>query len=400
MTDKMIGRVFDTKVLGTMALTIAFAACSTFLIGQACSQSYPSKPVRLIVPFPRGWQPGSRRWGCFGGGDGLRPPGLWHRAQCWLAMALTALMPFAATTAYSQTYPSKPVRLIVPFPPGGGTEPIARLLSAKFPESFGQQLIVDNRPGAGTTIGVEQAAKAPPDGYTLLLGSVANTISVGLYRKLNFDLAKDFAPITLLGTTPGILVVHPTLPVKTVKDLVALAKARPGQLAYSSSGNGTPNHLSGELFDFLTGVKLIHVPYKGGGPSIIALLSGEVSLCFASMPSAIEYVRNGKMRALAVTTAQRSPSLPQVPTVIESGVPGYEAETWYGLSAPTGTAKDILARLHAEFVKIAGVPDVKDRMENIGVQARTSTPEEYGAFTRREIEKWAKVIKAANMRAD
>ncbi len=316
------------------------------------------------------------------------------------AIALTTLMGVCATVAYSQTYPVKPVRLIVPFPPGGGTEPIARLLSAKFSDVFGQQLIVDNRPGAGTTIGVELVAKSPADGYTLLLGSVANAISAGLYAKLNFDLTKDFAPITLLGTTPGILVVHPTLPVKSVKELIALAKVRPAQLAYSSSGNGTPNHLSGELFDYMTGVRLIHVPYKGGGPSIIALLSGEVSLCFASMPSAIEYVRTGKMRALAVTTVQRSPSLPQLPTINESGVPGYEAEPWYGLSAPAGTPKDILARLHTETVKIVALPDVKDRMENMGIQPRTLTPAEYGAFTRREIEKWAKVIRAANMRAD
>jgi tripartite-type tricarboxylate transporter receptor subunit TctC len=315
----------------------------------------------------------------------------------WLIAILAVLLLCSAAQAQ---YPLKPVRLIVAFPPGGGMDPIARTLSAKFPDSFGQQLVIDYRPGAGTTIGVELAAKSPADGYTLLLGGVANAISVSLYSKVNFDLAKDFAPITKLATSPGLLVVHPTLPVKTVKELIALAKARPGQLVYSSAGNGTPNHLSGELFDYMTGVKMVHVPYKGGGPSIIALLSGEVSLSFASMPSAIEYVKVGRLRALAVTVAQRSAALPNLPTISEAGVPGYEAETWYGLQAPAATPKDVIARLNAEAVKIFAMADVKDRLDKVGYIARTSTPDEYGGFVRREIEKWGKVIKAANIRAD
>ena len=297
-------------------------------------------------------------------------------------------------------YPEKPLRLIVPFPPGGGTEPIARILSQKLAEAFGHQVIIDNRPGAGTTIGADLAAKSPPDGYTLFLGSIANAISAVLYSKLNYDLVRDFAPITLLATTPGVLVVHPTLPVKSVKDLIALAKSRPGQLAYSSSGNGSPNHLAGELFKYMTGVKMIHVPYKGGGPSTIALLSGEVSLCFASMPSAIAHIRAGKLRALAVTTAQRLQSMPALATIGEAGVPGYEAEIWYGLSAPARTPKEIIARLHAESVKALALADVKERLDSMGYLVRTSTAEEYAAFTQSEIEKWKKVVKAADMHTD
>ena len=305
----------------------------------------------------------------------------------------------AAPPAEAQ-YPVRPVRLIVAFPPGGGMDPIARTLSQRFPDAFGQQMVIDYRPGAGTTIGVELAAKSPADGYTLLLGGVANAISVSLYSRVNFDLARDFAPITLLATSPGLLVAHPTLPVKSVRELIALAGARPGQIVYSSSGSGTPNHLSGELFDYMTGVKMVHVPYKGGGPSIIALLSGEVSLCFASMASAIEYVKAGRLRALAVTTAQRSAALPDLPTIGEAGVPGYEAETWYGLLAPAATPRDIIARLHLEAVKIMALSDVKERLDKVGYLARTSTPGEYGIFIRKEIEKWGKVIKAASIRAD
>jgi tripartite-type tricarboxylate transporter receptor subunit TctC len=296
-------------------------------------------------------------------------------------------------------YPDKPLRLIVPFPPGGATDPLARMLSQKLAAVFGQQVVVDNRSGAGTTIGAEIAAKSPPDGYTLFLGSIANAISAVLYRKLNYDLVRDIAPVTLLATTPGVLVVHPTLPVKSVRELIALAKAQ-GQLAYASAGNGTPPHLAAELFSYMTGVKMIHVPYKGGGPAVIALLSGEVPLSFASLPSALPHVRAGKLRALGVTTAQRSPALPDLPAIGEAGVPDYAAETWYGLSVPAGTPQEIIARLHAETVKAFMLADVKERLDHMGFVGRLSTPEEYAAFQRSEIEKWRTVVKAANMRAD
>jgi tripartite-type tricarboxylate transporter receptor subunit TctC len=321
-----------------------------------------------------------------------------HMIRIFLRTALAVAL--ASAAGAHADFPDKAMRLIVPFPPGGGTEPIARVLSQKLAETLGQQLIVDNRPGAGTTIGAEIAAKSPPDGYTLFLGSIANAISAVLYPKLDYDLIRDFAPITLLATTPGVLVVHPALPVKSVKELIAFAKARPGELAYSSSGNGSPNHLAGELFKYLTGVKLIHVPYKGGGPSTIALLSGEVSLCFASLPSAIEHIRAGKLRALGVTTAMRARALPALPTITEAGVPGYDAETWYGLSAPARTPREIIARLHAETVKALSLVDVGARLDGMGYLVRTTSAEDYAAFTQNEIEKWRKVVKAADMRAD
>jgi len=313
-------------------------------------------------------------------------------------LLLASLVPFAATV--HAEFPEKPLRLVVPFPPGGGTEPLARIWSQKIAEVFGYQVIVDNRPGAGTTIGAEIVAKSPPDGYTILLGSIANAISAVLYTKLNYDLARDLAPITLLATTPSVLVVHPTLPVKSVRELVALARARPGELAYASSGSGTPNHLAAELFSYMTNIRMVHIPYKGGGPSVIALLSGEAPLSFASLPSAIQHIRAAKLRALGVTTAQRSPALPGLPTIDESGVPGYEAETWYGVSAPARTSKEIIARLNAETAKAFTTADMKERLDGMGYLVRVTTPDQYAAFTRSEIDKWAKVVKAAHMRAD
>jgi tripartite-type tricarboxylate transporter receptor subunit TctC len=315
-------------------------------------------------------------------------------------LQIVAAVCLVLTTPAFAEYPEKPLRLIVPFPPGGSTEPLARILSQKLGEAFGQQVIVDNRPGAGSTIGAEFVAKSPPDGYTLFLGSISNAISAALYAKLAFDIVRDFAPVTLLATTPGVLVVHPALPVKTVKELLALARTKPEQLAYSSAGNGTPPHLSAELLASMTGVRLIHVPYKGGGPSIIALLSGEAQLSFASMPSAIGHIRTGKLRALGVTTPQRTPSAPEIPTVAESGVPGYAAETWLGLAVAARTPKDIVARLHAATVRAMALPDVRERLDALGYNPRTGSAEEYGSFVQNEVDKWRRVVKAANVRVD
>ena len=313
-----------------------------------------------------------------------------------VAIALASVLPFAAQA----DYPDKPLRLVVPFPPGGSTEPLARVLSQKLGETFGQQVIVDNRPGAGSTIGAEIVARSPADGYTLLLSSISNAISAALYPKLNFDIVRDFAPITLLATTPGVLVVHPALPVKTVKEFIALAKAKPEQLAYSSAGNGTPPHLSAELFAGMTGIKLIHVPYKGGGPSIIALLSGEAQLSIASLPSAIGHMRSGKLRALGVTTPQRTPSLPALPTIAESGVPGYAAETWLGLAVAARTPKDITARLHAATAKAMMLPEVRERLDALGYILRIGSADEYSNFVQSEVDKWRKVVKTANVHVD
>ena len=318
---------------------------------------------------------------------------------CTLLIAVATLLA-TAIPAWAQQYPVRPVRLIVPFPPGGGTDTMARVIGPKLGEALGQQVVPENRGGAGATIGAEIAAKSPPDGYTLMLATITNAIGASLYSKLNYDLVRDFAPITRLATTPHILVVHPSVPVKSVKEFLALAKAKPGELAYSSSGSGSAAHLAGELFNSLTGVKTTHVPYKGGGPSMIALVGGDVSLAFATMPSAIGYVRSGRLRGIAVTTERRSPSTPELPTIAETGVAGYEAGSWYGLSAPAGTSKEIIARLHAETIKVLGLPDVKERLFNAGFEIVTSTPEQFAAFTRNEIQKWGKIVKAAGLKVD
>ena len=314
--------------------------------------------------------------------------------------ALLPVLLFYPVSVTAQSYPARPIRLIVPFPPGGGTDTMARVIGPKLGEALGQQVVPENRGGAGANIGAEIAAKSPPDGYTLMLATITNAIGASLYSKLNYDLVRDFATITQLATTPHILVVHPSVPVKSVKEFVTLAKAKPGELAYSSSGSGSAAHLAGELFNSLTGVKTTHVPYKGGGPSMIALVGGEVSLAFATMPSAIGYVRSGRLRGIAVTTERRSPSAPELPTIAETGVAGYEAGSWYGLSAPAGTSKEIIARLHAETIKVTGLTDVKERLFNAGFEIVTSNPEQFAAFTRNEIQKWGKIVRAAGLRVD
>jgi tripartite-type tricarboxylate transporter receptor subunit TctC len=318
----------------------------------------------------------------------------WHFG--WIFAAAVLALPSWAQAPY----PTKTVRLIVPYPPGGGTDTMARMLGQKLAETLRQQVVVDNRPGGGANIGAELAAKSPADGYTLMMCTIAHASAVSLYRKLGYDVLRDFAPVSLLATTPHILVTHPSLPVKSVKQLIALAKARPNELVYSSSGSGTPAHLAGELFKHTAGVTMVHVPYKGGGPSVIALVSGEVSLAFATTPSVINHVKAGRLRAIAVTTARRSVATPDLPTIAESGVPGYDVGSWYGLLAPAGTPKNIIARLNSDVHKVLRLPDVKQRLDASGFEALTSTPEEYGAFMRREVDKWAKVIKAAGIRAD
>ena len=319
------------------------------------------------------------------------------KALCAIAVATGAGM---SSGAHAQTYPVKPIRFVIPFPPGGGTDTMARVMAPKLSEALGQQVVIDNRGGAGATIGTEIAAKSPPDGYTLLLMTVTNAVGMSLYPNLKYDLVRDFAPVTRVATTPHVLVVHPSVPAKTVKELVALAKARPGALVYSSSGSGSVSHLGGEYFAYLTGTKMLHVPYKGGGPSVAALLSGEVSTAFATMPSVISYVKAGRVRALALTTAERSPSLPDLITVIEAGIPKFDVGSWYGLSVPSGTSKEIIARLHAETVKLLGASDVKQRLDASGFEVITSTPEQYGEFVRAEVERWAQVVKMSGARAD
>ena len=314
-------------------------------------------------------------------------------------IALLLIGMFLAAAAWPQ-YPNKTVRLVLPFPPGGGTDTVGRILAAKLSEQLGQQVIVENRPGGGANIGAEVVAKSAPDGYTLLVPTITNAIGQTLYTRLSFDLVKDFSHITLLATTPLLLVVHPSVPVKSLKEFTAFVKTRPGQLSYSSSGSGSAAHLAGELYSSMTGTKMVHVPYKGGGPSMIALVGGEVSLCFATMPSAIGHVRNGRLRGIAVTTTKRSPTAPEFPTIAEAGIPGYDAGSWYGLVAPAGTSRDIIGRLHAEAGKALKHPDLKKTFDNAGLEVLSSTPEEYEAFTRSEVAKWGKVVKAVGLKAD
>jgi tripartite-type tricarboxylate transporter receptor subunit TctC len=315
----------------------------------------------------------------------------------WIVVFTGAL---AVAAQAGAQYPVKPVRLLVPFPPGGGTDTMARVLAPKLGEGLGQQVVIDNRGGAGATIGTEMAAKAPPDGYTVLLATITNAVGMSLYPNLKYDLVRDFAPVMRVGTTPHVIVVHPSVPARTVKELVALAKARPAAIAYSSSGSGTVSHLAGELFAHLTDTRMLHVPYKGGGPSATALLSGEVALAFATLPSVISNIKAGRMRAIALTTAQRSASLPSLPTVEETGISGYDVGSWYALAVPAGTPKEIISRLHTEGSKALASTDVKERLAASGFDVLTSTPEQYGEFVRSEVEKWAKVVKASGARAD
>ena len=314
----------------------------------------------------------------------------------WTFVALAALL---AGGAHAQ-YPAKPLRLLVPFPPGGGTDAMARVLAPRLAEGLGQSVVIENRGGAGATIGTEIAARSAPDGYTLLLMTVTNTVSMSLYPSLKFDLVRDFAPVTKLATTPHVLVVHPSVPARTVKELVALAKARPGALVYSSSGTGSVSHLAGEYFGFLTGTKMLHVPYKGGGPSVTALVSGEVAIGFATMPSVLAQVRSGRLRGIAMTTAQRSSALPDLPTVAEAGIRNYDVGSWYGLALPAGASRDIVARLHDVTHKALALPDVKEKLAAAGFEVLLSTPAEFGDFVRVEVERWGKVVKASGAKGE
>jgi tripartite-type tricarboxylate transporter receptor subunit TctC len=303
--------------------------------------------------------------------------------------------------ANAQTYPSKSIRMVVPFPPGGTTDILARTIGQKMAEDWGQPVVIDNRPGAGGNIGSDLVAKAPPDGYTLLMGTIStHAINPSLYKKLPFDPARDFAPISRVGTLPNILIVHPSVPVKSVKELIELAKSKPGDLNFASSGVGTSLHLSGELFNSMAGVKLVHIPYKGSSPALADLLGGQVKIMFDNLPSALPHVKAGKLKPLAVTSTKRVAVLPEVPTVSESGLPGFEVTSWFAVYAPAKTPKDIVTKLNGEIVKILRSADVKDKLAQLGVDAAPTTPEELAAFAKAETEKWGKVVKATGASAD
>jgi len=300
-----------------------------------------------------------------------------------------------------QTYPSRSIRLIVPFPPGGSIDPVARLLAPKLTESWGQQVIVDNRPGANGAIGTEILAKAAPDGYTLiLLGGGTHVINALLVRNLPYDSVKDFAPVATVQRSDYVLVVHPSMPVNDLNQLVALAKSRPGQMSYASAGNGNMNHLAAELFNMLTGVKTLHVPYKGGGQALTDLMGGQVHMHFAVVVSALPHVKSGRLKPLAIGGEARFPALPQVPTFTEAGLPGFRLQPWQGIFAPARTPKPIVDRLAAEISRIVMLPDVTERITGWGSQPLVSTPEQFAALTAADFTKLAEIIKAAKIKID
>lgn len=302
--------------------------------------------------------------------------------------------------AGAQSYPVRPVRLIAPSSPGSGVDIVARIVGQKLSENLKQQVVIENRAGAGANLGAEIAAKATPDGYTLFMGTPAHAINTSLYRRLNYDIVKDFIPISLVTTGQYVLVVHPSLPAKNVKELIALAKARPGQLNYASAGNGNATHLAGELFKSLTKLNIVHVPYKGTGPALTDLIGGQVQFMFANLTAGLPHIKSGKLRALAVTGAARSSAAPDIPTVIESGVPGYTVTSWYGVLAPAATSQEIINRLNGEIARVMRSPDMKDRLAGEGAEPTSSTPAEFAAFIKTEIAKWGKVVREAGISAD
>ena len=316
----------------------------------------------------------------------------------WCGVAMAGAL--AAPVVLAQAYPAKAIRVIVPSSPGGGTDILARVIAARLTEAWGQQVVVENRAGAGQMIGIELAAKAAPDGYSLLMAASTLAINPVMYKKVPYDALRDFAPITQAAALPNILVAHPSLPVKNVKELVALAKARPGQLVYASAGHGTSPHLSFELFLYMTGTKMIHVPYKGTGPGAVDTVAGQVQLMMPNLLTALPHVKSGRLRALGVTSAKRSAGVPDVPTIAQAGVPGYEAIQWYGLLAPAGTPREIVTKLHGEIVKILAAPDTREKLSSDGAEPVGSTPEQFAAFIRAETDKWGKVVKAAGIQPE
>lgn len=324
-----------------------------------------------------------------------------HSSSRRLLLAAAAALCLATPAfAQAQAYPTKPVRLVVPYPPGGPTDIVARVVAQKLSEQLGQQFIIDNRPGAGGNTGAELVARSPADGYTLVVATTAHAINPSLFKNLGYSLSKDLAPVSQLTSGPLVIVANPSLPAKNVAELIALAKARPGELNFASSGNGQSTHLSAELFASMAGVKMNHIPYKGSAPALTDTMGGQTQLMFDTMLSAMPHVKGGKLKALAVTSATRSPVAPDVPTVAESGLPGYEAIAWNGLLAPAHTPPEVLARLSGALKKVLAAPDVKDKFEAQGFAATWTSPEDFGRFMTAEIDKWAKVVKVSGATVD
>jgi len=371
---------------------LALAAATSF------AQSYPSKPVRLIVPFAQGWRTGSRRGGWCWGGDGARPPGLWHCNLLRSAIALVAAALFSAGASFAQQYPSKPVRLIVPFAPGGPADIQARLIGPKLTEAWGQTVVVENRAGGNTIIATELTARADPDGHVVQVVSAGFAINTSLYAKLPYDSVRDFAPVSQLTSGPAIVVVHPSLPARSVKELTQLARSRPGQLTYASAG--LPSQLAVELYKVITGTNLVHIPYKGQAPAMVDLIAGHVQVSFPTMLGTLGHVKSGRLRALATTGAKRSLAAPELPTMAEAGVTGYEAANWFGTMVPAKTPPAVVAKLSQDIARVLRLPDVRERLLSQGIEPVSSTPEEFSAYIRSEMTKWAKVVKASGAKAE
>lgn len=328
---------------------------------------------------------------------------VWHAVGVFLALAAGATVSCAATPAKDAAteYPKRPLRMVVPFPPGGATDILARVVGKRLAEVWSQNVIIDNRPGAGGTLGANLVAKANADGYTLLMGTNAShAIAPSLYANLAYDALKDFAPITLVAIVPQVVVVHPALPVKNIRELIALAKQKPGTLNFSSAGQGTPGHLGMELFKMMTGTSMIHVPYQGGAPGLAAVAGGQVQFMADNMNSALPFIQAGRVRAIGVTSAKRSGALPEMPTIAEQGVTGFDSGSWFGMFAPAGTPAAIVAKLHAETVKTLQLPDVKQTLAQQGAEVGANTPAQFTELIRSDIARWAKVIQAAGVKVN
>lgn len=317
-----------------------------------------------------------------------------------LAAALSTIAAVTPLTSAAQDkWPSKPIKYIVPFPPGGTTDILARHLSQKLSAALGQPIVIENKPGAGGNIGSDFVAKSPADGYTILGGTISShSINVSLYKDMPYDPIKDFQPITLIGTNTNVLIVTPANPAKTLQDLIAAGKAKPGSLSFASAGNGTSQHLSGELFKAMAGLDMVHIPYKGSAPAIQDVMGGQVPMMFDTMVVAAPHIKSGNVRALGVTSSKRLKGFENIPTIAEAGIPGYQVVAWQGVFVPAGTPKEIVQRLNAELVKIINMPDVREKLESLGVEPAGNSPEEFAAFQKAEVAKWAKVIKDGNIK--
>ena len=320
-----------------------------------------------------------------------------------LARLATAAL-LACSSAWAQpageAYPTKPIKLILPFPPGGGTDILGRIIAERLSANLGQPVVIENRGGAGGNVGAEAAAKAAPDGYTIVLVAPSLAISPSLYSKLNYDPIRDLAPVSLVGTVPNVIITDPSLPAQNLAEFIALAKSKPGAMNFGSGGNGTSNHLAGELFNVKAGVKLVHVPYKGVNLAMNEVLAGRIQLVVIGVPAALPFIQAGRLRALAVIAPRRLPALPNVPTVAEAGLADYEVTTWYGVLAPSGTPRPIIDRLNAELVRIMHAPDLQERLAASGTESRTSTPEEFAGYIKQETAKWRDVVREAGVKVE